>query len=111
MKRIVSFGLISLALLMGCREPVSSRDHSGDLGVVSKPSPTQVDLPSPRTNQPFLNIQAIALAAIPGQVVKVELENEHGKDIYEIKILAHSGRVIELEIDAVTGTILKQEAE
>lgn len=63
------------------------------------------------TNLPFLKIQAIALGAVPGEVVRVDLEEEHGKDIYEFKILAASGRVIELEIDAGTGQILKQEAD
>ncbi len=62
-------------------------------------------------NLPFLKVQAIALAAVPGEVVRVDLEQEHGQDIYEFKILAPSGRVIELEIAAKTGQILKQEAD
>lgn len=62
-------------------------------------------------NLPFLKVQDIALGAVPGEVVRVDLEEEHGKDIYEFKILAASGRVIELEIDAATGKILKQEAD
>jgi uncharacterized membrane protein YkoI len=62
-------------------------------------------------NLPFLKVQAIALAAVRGEVVRVDLEQEHGQDIYEFKILAPSGRVIELEIAAKTGQILKQEAD
>ena len=46
-----------------------------------------------------------------GEVVKVELENEHGVLAYELKIVTGSGRLIELQIDARTGAILKREAE
>ncbi|GBF59322.1 hypothetical protein PbB2_03017 [Candidatus Phycosocius bacilliformis] len=67
--------------------------------------------PSPAGKLPFLQIQAIALAAVPGDVVQVDLEEDHGRDIYEFKILTAQGRVIELELDAATGRILKREAD
>jgi len=47
----------------------------------------------------------------PGEVLEVELEREDGRLIYEIEILERSGRVLEYEIDARTGDILKVEGD
>ena len=101
MKRIGPYLVVILAVLAGCGQSQQS------------PAPAQPEGPvqSAGNNLPFLKVQAIALAAVPGEVVKVDLENEHGQDVYEFKILAPSGRVIELEIAAATGQILKQEAD
>ena len=49
----------------------------------------------------------IALQQVPGQVVKAELEVEHGIVIYEIEIRTHEGHKYEVEIDANTGNVLK----
>lgn len=58
---------------------------------------------------PLARILAIAAEQVPGDVIKVELENEHGRMIYELKILADSGRVREIELDARTGAVLNIE--
>ncbi len=47
----------------------------------------------------------------PGQVIETELEHEHGSYIYELEILTDNDRVIELEVDAASGKILKTEEE
>ncbi|MCC6195796.1 MAG: PepSY domain-containing protein [Burkholderiales bacterium] len=44
----------------------------------------------------------------PGQVIDVELERGAGRWIYEIKVLAAGGSIVELEIDARDGSILKR---
>ncbi|OJU91008.1 MAG: peptidase [Burkholderiales bacterium 66-5] len=43
----------------------------------------------------------------PGQVLKVEFEREHGRFIYEIRLLRPDGRVAKLEVDAQDGRVLK----
>ena len=43
----------------------------------------------------------------PGQVLKVEFEHEHGRFIYEIRLLRPDGRVAKLEVDAQDGRVLK----
>jgi uncharacterized membrane protein YkoI len=55
---------------------------------------------------PLVKILAIAQEKVPGDVIEVELERERGTLIYEIKVLAQSGRVREIKIDARTGTVL-----
>ena len=58
---------------------------------------------------PLAKVLAIAAQHVPGDVVKVELEQEEHVLIYEIKVLTQNGRVREIEIDARTGAVLKIE--
>lgn len=58
---------------------------------------------------PLPAILEIGAKHVPGEVLKIKLENEHGRFIYEIKILAENGRVRELELDAHTGELLEIE--
>lgn len=59
--------------------------------------------------QPLAKILAAATAKAPGDVIKVELEDDNGRLIYEVKLLGKDGRVREVELDARTGTVLKVE--
>ena len=60
---------------------------------------------------PLARILEIAARTAPGEVVKVELEDEHGVLAYELEIVTVRGRLIELRIDARTGAVLRREAE
>lgn len=42
----------------------------------------------------------------PGQVLEVELEQEDGRWIYELKLLQPGGQLVKLEVDAATGKLL-----
>lgn len=44
----------------------------------------------------------------PGQVLEVELEDEDGRWVYEIKLLQSGGQRIKLELDAKTGEVLRR---
>lgn len=46
-----------------------------------------------------------------GDVLEVELDEEHGRHVYEILLLDDRGRVWELELDAATGELIELEAE
>lgn len=59
---------------------------------------------------PLSRILAIAAQRVPGEVIEVELEEAGANRLkYDLKILAKSGRVRELELDAKTGATLKLE--
>jgi uncharacterized membrane protein YkoI len=59
---------------------------------------------------PLTRILAIAAQRAPGEVIEVELEqSDNGRLKYDLKILAKTGRVRELELDAKTGATLKLE--
>ncbi len=47
----------------------------------------------------------------PGRVLEVELERDDGRYVYEIELLDARGRVLEYEVDAASGEILKREWE
>lgn len=53
--------------------------------------------------------RAAALAAVPGTVIKSTIENENGCAVYGVKIKTADGRVHEVNVDAGTGRILRQE--
>lgn len=44
----------------------------------------------------------------PGQVLEVELEQDDGRWIYEIKLLQPGGRLVKLELDAASGEVLRR---
>jgi uncharacterized membrane protein YkoI len=46
---------------------------------------------------------------LSGEVVGVEIEREKGRYIYEFKVIAPSGRMREIHVDALTLEILKHE--
>ncbi len=47
----------------------------------------------------------------PGQVLEVELDQEKGAWIYEIKQLSSNGTILKLDVDAKTGQVLKQKSK
>lgn len=55
--------------------------------------------------------QEIALQRVPGQVLHVDMDMEHGVLVYEFFILTNQNRIYEVEINAKTGKILKVEEE
>lgn len=44
-------------------------------------------------------------AQVRGEVVDVELEREHGRWVYEFKIIDTKGRLLEVYVDAQTGAV------
>lgn len=48
-------------------------------------------------------------AQVPGEVVGVELEREHGRWVYEFKIIDTKGRLLEVYADGKTGDVLSIE--
>lgn len=57
----------------------------------------------------LVQILSIARSRVPGEVIKVELEQEKWGIKYEVKILTRAGRVREVELDARTGRIINIE--
>lgn len=44
----------------------------------------------------------------PGEVLKVELERDHGRWIYELKILQSGGALLKLDVDAKDATVVRR---
>ena len=48
---------------------------------------------------------------VPGEVVGIEFTQEHGRWVYEFKIVDDSGLLLEVHVDAKTGKILSMEED
>ena len=45
----------------------------------------------------------------PGRVLEAKMDQEHGRWIYEVELLADDGAVWEFEVDAASGELLERE--
>jgi uncharacterized membrane protein YkoI len=60
---------------------------------------------------PLQEVVKKAQAEHPGRVIEVELDDDHGRHVYEIELLDEQGEVWELYFDAATGDLIKHERE
>lgn len=112
-------GQASTATLQAMPEP--ARESAGALeDSVLAPNVISASASAPARDVPrtfagahsdLVRLRATALAAVPGEVLEVEIDEDDVPITYEFKILTSQGRVIELELDAQSGRILEQEAE
>ena len=58
---------------------------------------------------PITRILELAAQHQPGDVIEVQLDERRGRLEYQIKVLAASGRVVELALDARTGALVRFE--
>ena len=54
---------------------------------------------------PLETLSRQVLRRFPGRMIGVELDDDDGRLVYEIKILTRQGRVLEVEVDPATGAI------
>ncbi|KQW29136.1 hypothetical protein ASE36_11760 [Rhizobium sp. Root274] len=50
-------------------------------------------------------LRRTVLARVPGDIVSARVEQEHGLELYEFRVLRADGRLVEVEVDARTGEI------
>ena len=76
------------------------KDEEGDIAALAKEAKVTID-------------QAVktALEKVPGTAVEAELEKKHNKTVWEVEVLGADGKVTEVHIDAVTGTVIDTEAK
>ncbi|MEO8666870.1 MAG: PepSY domain-containing protein [Bauldia sp.] len=61
--------------------------------------------------RPLEEILASLAVTRPGEVVAIDLENEDGRWVYEVKVVTASGSRIEVNIDAATGKLIDRGAD
>lgn len=98
------FAVLLLAVVAPLAAAEQGRGRSGDHDDARR----AVEL---RQALPLTRIMEIAQHAVPGEIVKVELDTKHDRLIYEIDILTQTGRLREVELDAETGAVLEVEDE
>jgi uncharacterized membrane protein YkoI len=60
---------------------------------------------------PLSRILALIEAQVGGRVLEIELDDDDGRELYEVDILSSDGRVRELKVDPATGEILAEELD
>lgn len=50
---------------------------------------------------------AIALAAVPGVVIDIEIDYSDGRPVWDVDLRASDGAVYDVEVDALTGSVLE----
>lgn len=112
--------MVALAMTACERDAPSRALRGGEHGVQAAPEVQIIDparqQPLPRDSQrlPLARVLQIALAAIPGEVIEVELDDDDDEDDdpeYEVTILTAQGRKMEVKIDARSGDILEIEED
>ncbi|UZE22114.1 PepSY domain-containing protein [Pseudomonas sp. B21-056] len=97
MNRLTAFFIATLMALSTCLA------HARDLG----PDESR-KLQDAGTIQSFEKLNAAALAKHPGAAVTdTELEEKYGKFIYQVELRDTQGIEWDMELDAVTGKVLK----
>lgn len=96
----VSATLLASTLLVGASVQASPKDHDQARAALEAGE-----------IRPLTEILAKASAEVPGDVVEVELEREHGRWIYELKIISPDGRLLEVEMDASDASLVEVEQE
>lgn len=60
---------------------------------------------------PLAEIIPVILNEFDARLLEAEFEREHGIYVYELELITNSGRMIEVMVDAATGTIIEVEQE
>ena len=93
--RILTFCLVILCMLPLARADRDASDHERAVQAVQ----AGTILPLDRVLQQLQN-------QYPGQVLEVELEDDDGRWIYEIKLLQAGGLLRKIKLDARTAAVL-----
>lgn len=114
--RVSLAGLIAIFLL-ALPAQASDDDDDGGSHETSEDNDQDADQERVRTAVDRGEIKSLAvlrrivLGKVSGDVVSVEFSRKQSRKIYEFRVLRPDGRLVELEIDAVTGIILQIENE
>jgi uncharacterized membrane protein YkoI len=60
---------------------------------------------------PLAEILARVRGELGGEVVGVSFEREHGRWVYEFKVIGAGGRLVEVYVDAATAEVLQREED
>jgi uncharacterized membrane protein YkoI len=103
----IAVGAVAALAAVGAGAYFVGNRHAGE-HARSKHRPPGIDL----QGRPVIELgPAIEKATqlVPGDVLKVELESDDDRYVYEVKVLAENGRVREIKLDAQDGSLIEIE--
>lgn len=93
------FALVALPLLLAAPIPAAADDDHHDHDDARAAVESGAALP-------LETILSRVKGNLPGEIVKVKLEREHGNWIYEFRVVDPQGRRHEVNVNAATGDIM-----
>lgn len=96
---LIGFGLLLSAVMVNFNLEVSANQPGETPG---KEAVSKITL---------LEALKIATEVVPGRVVEAKLEDEEDMTFYEIEIISGEGMMVEVQVDANSGQIIKQAKE
>lgn len=97
--------------MYNCKETLTGGVLAGLLAATSVTATASAESVAQATSLTAEQAIQIALAEVPGEIRELELEDEAGKRVFEIEIMAAQASETTVKIDAMTGDILKIEVE
>lgn len=91
--------LAVLAALLVPPQPAAARDHDDDRRDEVRRAVEAGEIRS------LADILATVRSQVPGEVAGVEIEREHGRWVYEFRIVDDKGRLFDVYVDARSGEI------
>jgi uncharacterized membrane protein YkoI len=105
------FSLVLLTGLFAGAVPAAAADRDGYRRGYDDDQEKVWEARKRGTILPLEKILESVLRTYPGEVLKIDLDDDDDYLIYEIEILTRRGIVLELEVDAHTGRILDIEED
>ncbi|WP_284617727.1 PepSY domain-containing protein [Aquabacterium humicola] len=97
---------VPVALLLAAAgalaSPPGERDHERDHDRARAAAAAGEVMPLPK-------LLETVRRTFPGEVLEVELEREHGRWVYELRLLQPDGRLLKLHVDARSGVPLERD--
>jgi len=82
-------------------------NHTGSIQITGDDEAVQAEM----TKISLDSAVSEALKAVPGKVLKVELENENGSLVYGVEIAKADHQIADVKVDAGNGKVLKIDAD
>lgn len=60
---------------------------------------------------PLSRILAVVEREVGGRVIDIDFDRHDGRYVYELEAVSRDGRLVELSVDAATGTVLDRDYE
>jgi uncharacterized membrane protein YkoI len=104
-------GTLALLLACGVLAAVAALAEDGQEGESDHDQDRAFEALQRGEIMPLDKVLAGLGARHPGELVGVELERREGRWVYEVRLLDGSGRLIDLDIDAQSGKVIRPEGK
>jgi uncharacterized membrane protein YkoI len=100
-------GIFLMALIIIGAVSAQQTNHTGSIQIKSNDEAGFAGM----AKIPLDSAVKAALAAVPGKILKVELENENGYLVYGVEVVKATRQISDVKVDAGDGKVLKIETD